>query len=101
MIHVELSEDEGHVLLALLGRMVCTDEYTGIYQRLRLALEVDKPKYLGQCGVCATEYQSDIQYPAGCFCPVCRERKLIAPGVVNFVEREKYVPLPESEFPKS
>jgi hypothetical protein len=57
------------------------------------------PAYAGQCGVCGTEYESDVPYSNGVFCSLCRKNKLIAPGIVNFVPWNEYVPMPISEFP--
>lgn len=48
-------------------------------------------RWIGQCGVCLNWFKhpkrtEDNPSPHGSFCPVCRENRLMAPGVVHFVK---------------
>lgn len=43
----------------------------------------------GSCGVCNTLYQhpeNSREKPNATFCPDCRERGMMAPGVVNWIQ---------------
>ncbi len=46
-------------------------------------------KWTGKCAICSNWFEhpkkgAENPSPHGTFCPVCRERKMIAPGVVHF-----------------
>jgi hypothetical protein len=56
----------------------------------------DLKTWIAQCGVCLAYFESKIKsednpHPYGAFCPQCKERGLIAPGVLHFK--------PENNFP--
>ncbi len=59
--------------------------------QIRTALPDD---WVATCGVCEARFAiraADVPegnpYPHGSFCPDCRERRLMAPGVLNWFRR--------------
>lgn len=60
-------------------------------------------KWTAKCGVDGTEWEARDVFlnpaPSGSFCPACRERKMTAPGVLNWrqvVEDSDMLPLPSA-----
>ena len=52
-----------------------------------------KIRWVAMCGVCENwfehpEHTIENPSPHGTFCPVCREKKLMAPGVLNWIQKD-------------